>query len=71
MIIVYYCTDISILTSLCMIIDHNSGSAQFGPLEFNPHMDMKQLVNSIPTYAQAAAVSLLLKQPKDFAKYIM
>jgi hypothetical protein len=55
----------------CSFIDHNSGSTQYGPLEYNPNMDVMALVKSIPTYSQAAAVFLLLKRPKDFAKQLI
>jgi hypothetical protein len=34
-------------------------------------MDVMALVKSIPTYSQAAAVFLLLKRPKDFAKQLI
>jgi hypothetical protein len=58
--------------SLFFLIDHNSGSFSLGVTEFNPSlMDVVALAQTIPTYAQGAALSLLLKQPKEFAKMIL
>jgi hypothetical protein len=40
-------------------------------MEFTPQTDVMVLVKTVPTYAQAYALQLLVKQPREFAKMIL